>query len=444
MNVNNDLHPAFGEPAIEAMNFLNEIMKRHPQAISFAPGAPNLNFLAEFNSERLINIYLEHIQNTQHRSRMEASSLLYEYGPAQGLICDLVADALRRDQGPNVCPDDILITVGAQEAIFLALRALFRTPQDHLAIVTPCYVGVRGASSLLGIEAVSIPEEADGVDLNALSDRLSEARKFGKNIRAIYLSPDYSNPAGTVMSLSKRKHLLTLAEREDFYILEDGAYGFTAAFADTLPSLKSLDQTRRVIYIGTFAKICLPGARVGFAVADQVIRDARGGKRSLAQAMASAKSMITVNTSPICQAIIGGMLIENGFSLVQLGKSKGELYRRNMACLISALDRELDSNTITWNRPLGGFFIIMDISVPANAELLEYCARSFDVLWTPMSQFYLDNSGKCQIRLSCSYLSPAQIDTGVERLSKFLHSLPNRSHSPSSGIHIGEASTIRV
>jgi len=426
------LHPAFGDPVLEAMNFLNEIMKRHPEAISFAPGAPNLLFLEDYDYNRSITAYLEHVQMARSCSPNEAMRLLYEYGPAQGLICDLVAEALQLDEGLRIDKTDILITVGAQEGIFLALRALFRNRMDVLAVVTPCYVGIRGAASLLGIDIVPVHEAADGVNFDELCQHISDARIAGRAIRAIYIAPDHANPSGTVMSLSQRHKLLALAESEDFYIFEDNAYGFTTALGSALPSLKALDRTRRVVFIGTFAKICLPGARVGFVAADQSLPSVQSRQRSLAQAMASAKSMITVNTSPICQAIIGGMLLQNGCSLVSLGKTKAEFYRRNLAHLVAALDRELDPAIAKWNHPSGGFFVLVDLPVPANAELLEDCARNFGVLWTPMSQFHLDGGGRCQLRLSCSYLSLPQIDEGVRRLAGFLRGLPKPTSSAAS------------
>jgi len=431
------LHPAFADPALESMNFLNEVMKRYPKAISFAPGAPNLLFQKEFDYNRSIGTFLEHVRKTRNWSKEQATSLLYEYGPAQGLICDLIADALKSAVGLQIHREDILITVGAQEAMFLALRALFRRPQDQLAVVAPCYVGIRGAASLLNIDLVQVNEAADGLDLDELKQRIAESRRAGKAIRAIYISPDYANPSGIVTSLYKRTSLLELAERENFYIIEDSAYGFTAARGKAMPSLKALDRAKRVLFIGTFAKICLPGARVGFVVADQPVGDGQGNGRSLARAMASAKSMITVNTSPICQAIIGGMLLEHEGSLESLGRVKSDFYRRNLSHLLEALARDIDPSLATWNRPSGGFFVLVNLPVMADTRLLEISASDFGVLWTPMSQFYLDGTGSNQLRLSCSYLTPDQIDDGIRRLSHFLTTLPQscpQNASDTSGL----------
>ncbi|MEK8174875.1 aminotransferase class I/II-fold pyridoxal phosphate-dependent enzyme [Streptomyces sp. M19] len=191
-----------------------------------------------------------------------------------------------------------------------AARAV-RLPTDVLAVATPCFVGITGAARLLDIEVTGIEEGAAGIDLDALAERCASARRAGRRVRACYVAPDFANPGGSRMPLERRRRLLELAEREDFWVLEDNAYGFTAAVGEELPPLKAIDPDRRVVHIGTFAKVCFPGARVGYVVADQRVGGADGGTL-LADELAALKSMVTVNTSPLSQAVIGGMLLDHG------------------------------------------------------------------------------------------------------------------------------------
>jgi (S)-3,5-dihydroxyphenylglycine transaminase len=427
-----DLHPSLADPVLGAVGFLNEVMGRFPDAISFAPGAPNLAFVRDLDIARCVETYLDHLTRDRGLGRERAFRLLSEYGPSQGLINDLVAAALRVDYGIAVEPASVVITVGAQEAMLLVLRALCARRTDMLAVVTPCFVGITGAARLLDIPVVPVPEAAGGIDLDRLAAACQAARRHGGRVRACYLAPDFANPSGTVLDLAERERLLDLAEREDLLLIEDSAYGFTAAPGAELPPLKALDRVGRVIYLGTFAKICLPGARVGFAVADQVVRTGDGTTR-LAGELAAIKGMVTVNTSPICQAVIGGMLLEHGGSLAALGRARCALYRRNLALLLAALDRRAAGAVpagVTWNRPTGGFFVRMRLPVPADPDLLELSASRYGVLWTPMSHFHLDGTGDDEIRLSCSYLEPGQIEEGVSRLTRLLAALPDRSPLP--------------
>lgn len=423
------LHGSVRAPVLGSISFLNEVMGRHPGAISFAPGAPHPDTLPDVDVQRFTDRFLDHVV-ARGSSPERARRLLFEYGPSRGLINDIVAEALRRDHGVDAPPESYVITVGAQEAMLLVLRALFRSSDDVLAVANPCFVGITGAARLLDLDVVAVDETADGLDLDGLARSCREARAAGRTLRALYVAPDYSNPGGSRMSLGCRRRLLALAAREDLLILEDNAYGFTAAAGDELPSLKALDTERRVIHIGTFAKTAFPGARVGFVIADQRVdggdgheRGAGGHPRTLADVLAMLKSMVTVNTSPLSQAVIGGLLLEHGGSLEALSRAKSELYQRNLGLLLDALDRHLGASApagVHWNRPDGGFFVRIHLPVPADAELLEVSAAEYGVLWTPMRQFFLDGAGDTQIRLSCSYLDPDEIEEGVRRLAAFL------------------------
>ncbi|WP_329236530.1 hypothetical protein OG417_32235 [Actinoallomurus sp. NBC_01490] len=109
---------------------------------------------------------------------------------------------------------------------------------------------------------------------------------------------DFANPTGTSFTRQVRDGLLEVAAAEDLLILEDNPYGFFGA--EPRPTLKSLDRDHRVIYFGSFSRSCLPGVRTRYVVATEI---------------AKIKSILTVNTSPIDQAIVGGMLIECGLRL---------------------------------------------------------------------------------------------------------------------------------
>jgi (S)-3,5-dihydroxyphenylglycine transaminase len=417
------LHGSLRAPVLGSIGFLNEVMGRYPDAISFAPGAPHPALLDELDVHRYIDRFLDHLVRDRGLTPVAARRLLLEYGPSRGIIGHLISDALRLDQGIDAEPASVVVTVGAQEAMLLVLRALFRSPdEDVLAVTNPCFVGITGAARLLDIPLAPIDEADDGIDLDRLETACRDARGTGRRIRACYVGTDFANPGGGRMSLAARQRLLALAEREDFLVLEDNAYGFTAAAGDALPCLKALDTGGRVIHIGTFAKVCFPGARVGYVVADQRV-GSDGGERLLADELAALKSMVTVNTSPLSQAVIGGMLLEHGGSLAPAIAEKAALYQRNLTHLLAALDREFADGLpegIRCNRPEGGFFVRIQLPVPADPELLEISAADYGVLWTPMAQFYLDSAGDRELRLSCSYLDPPAIDEGVRRLASFL------------------------
>lgn len=430
------LHQSLQEPVLGSIEFVKEITARFPDAISFALGAPHPAHLDQLDISRYVDRYVEHLSRERGLGPQRARRLLYEYGPSRGLINDLVAAGLRRDQGVEVPPAAVVITVGAQEAMLLALRAVCSSPDDLLAVVDPSFYGIIGAARVLDVGLVPVRDGDHGIDIDDLESACCAARAEGRRIRALYVAPDFANPSGTVMDLATRRQLFVVAERHDLLLLEDNAYGFTAAPRTELPTLKSMDEGGRVIYIGTFAKVCLPGARVGFVVADQIVNPVDGARRLLGDELALIKSMTTVNTSPLCQAIIGGMVLEQGGSLAALGDENSQTYQRNLGLLLDALDRHVPPmDGLTWNRPEGGFFVRMRIPVPADNALLEISASKYGVVWTPLSTFYLGCHGAHHLRLSCSYLDPQEIEVGVLRLARFLHDLPRQDRRAPNGSH---------
>lgn len=420
-----DLHASLSDPLMETMNFLNEIAMRYPEAISFAPGRPHDKF---FSTEQIfdhIRRYLKHLED-EGRSPDQIRSLMYQYGPTAGQIRELIADSLRADEGIDVPPESIVVTVGAQEAMLLVLRALISGPGDVLMVSSPCYVGISGAARLLDIEVVPVVERRDGLAPADVVDAIEAQRALGRRPKALYVIPDHSNPAGTTVRLPARRALLDIAARHGLLLIEDSPYRLVSP-GTQLPTLKSLDVERRVVHLGSFSKTIFPGARVGFVVADQQVTDADGRVGLLADELAKIKSMVTVNTSPLSQAAVAGALLAAEGRVAALNAGPATHYGETMRLMLEHLDRRLpaarrDALGVSWNHPSGGFFLTASVPFLADNAALARSAEHFGVLWTPMSYFYPGGGGEHGIRLSTSYLTATEIEEGTARLARFIES----------------------
>ncbi|MEU5289380.1 PLP-dependent aminotransferase family protein [Streptomyces sp. NPDC020755] len=413
-----ELHGSLEDPALTSMNFLNEITGRYPEALSFAPGRPVERFFDVESVHRRLRTFTDHLSGELGYSQGEVSRTLCQYGRTKGIVHGLVARSLARDEGIDAEPESIVVTVGCQEAMFLVLRALRANPRDVLLSVSPMYVGLTGAARLVDMPVLPVAGGAAGIDLDDLVARIHGARQRGLRPRACYVMPDFANPSGLSMDLATRRALLEVAEREDILLLEDNPYGLFHGGGGKPPTLKALDSARRVVYLGSFAKTVLPGARVGYAVADQRVRDARGTTGLFADQLSKIKSMVTVNTSPIAQAVVGGALLENGYSLDSANGREQEVYRRNLRQVVDGLEaRFADCPGVSWNTPAGGFFVSVTVPFTVDDDLLEVSARRFGVLWTPMCHFYSGPGGSNELRLSVSSLSGAEIEEGLDRLA---------------------------
>ncbi|MEV7553696.1 PLP-dependent aminotransferase family protein [Amycolatopsis sp. NPDC089917] len=411
------LHGSLTDPAISSMNLLNELIDEYPVAISMAAGRP----YEEFFDIRLIHEYLDaycaHLRDDRKMDEAGVTRTLFQYGTTKGVIADLIARNLAEDEHIDTTPESVVVTVGAQEAMFLVLRTLRASERDVLLAPAPTYVGLTGAALLTDTPVWPVRSNENGIDPDDLVLQLKRADEQGKRVRACYVTPNFANPTGTSMDLPSRHRLLDVAEAHGILLLEDNAYGLFGA--ERLPSLKSLDRSGSVVYLGSFAKSGMPGARVGFAVADQRMAD--GGL--YADQLSKLKGMLTVNTSPIAQAVIAGKLLLNDFSLTKANEREIAIYQRNLHLTLGELKRRLGAcSGVSWNTPTGGFFVTVTVPFVVDDELLEISARDHGVLFTPMHHFYGGKGGFHQLRLSISLLTPELIEEGVSRLAALITS----------------------
>ncbi|WP_216207484.1 aminotransferase-like domain-containing protein [Amycolatopsis aidingensis] len=418
-----DLHGSLTDPVLAAMEFLNEIANRYPDAVSFAPGRPYEEFFDVQDLHRYLRAFHRYLLDEAGMDPDQARRTLFQYGRTKGVIHELIARNLAVDEGIQADPESIVVTVGCQEAMLLVLRALRSDPRDVVLSVSPVYVGLTGAARLVDMPVLPVRDGQAGIDLADLVARVRQARTDGLRPRALYVAPDFANPSGATMDVPLRRELLRVAEREDLLLLEDNPYRLFGSTDDRLPTLKALDDGGRVVYLGSYAKTGFPGARIGYVLADQPVDlgDSRTGP--LADQLSRLKSMVTVNTPPVSQAMIGGLLLEHGFDLAKANLREIEVYRRNRQQVFDGLAARLPDAArlgVSWNSPSGGFFIVVSVPFPVDDALLELSAREHGVLWTPMHHFYGDGVPLPHLRLSISLLTSEQVELGLDRLTAFI------------------------
>jgi (S)-3,5-dihydroxyphenylglycine transaminase len=419
-----DLHSSLADPLLETMNFLNEVTTRYPDAVSFAPGRPYDDLFDPARIPGYLDAYTAHLRD-QGYSEAQVRAALFQYGRTKGQIHDLIAQTVANDEGITVPADAVVVTVGAQEGMFLLLRALFTGPQDVLLASSPCYIGITGAARLLDVNVVPVPEGETGPDPEAIRAAARRVTAAGNRPRALYIVPDFANPSGASMTVQARRELLDVAAEEGFLVIEDNPYGFFTREVEPRPTLKSLDRDGGVVYLGSFAKTCFPGARLGYVLADQEVLGEDGRRSLFADELAKIKSMITVNTPSLSQAVIGGILVSCGCRLRTANARATGFYRANLQTVLAELERHFPAERraglgLSWNSPEGGFFTVLTVPFAADQAALERSAREHGVLWTPMDAFYLDGGGRHQLRISSSYLAQEEVAGGMERLAGFI------------------------
>lgn len=168
-------------------------------------------------------------------------------------------------RGILAAPDEILVTLGAQNALWLASEVLLR-PGRTAVIESPCYPGLRSILERRGSTILPVPVDSGGLPVDQLPNAAD----------VVFVTPSHHCPTSVTMPLNRRNELLARAAEDDFVIVEDD-YEFEMSFVNPpSPALKSLDKEGRVIHIGSFSKSLFPGLRLGYIVGSRAfIREAR-------------------------------------------------------------------------------------------------------------------------------------------------------------------------
>lgn len=400
---------------LEGMNILNQIVDEYPQAISFASGRPHEQFYNLLDWGELVKSFAEYYQQKTQQCSLKATlGLLGQYGKTTGIINELIAEMLHKDEAITAAPGSIVVTCGAQEAMVLCLLSLCREPGDAVLVCDPTYVGITGAAAITRTPIVAMTVKDFSFSVSQVEKQVIESRENGLCVKVLYLVPNFDNPTGNVIPYEERHALLSFCNEHKIVIIEDNPYGLFRYDGNTVKNLKSIDEFGCVAYAGSFSKTLSPSVRVGFLVLPN--------EPKLIQIFSQAKSFITLNTPQYNQAIVGGFLLNNECSLKEILKANINFYENNRNILLGSFRKYfLDlPDQLSWNNPEGGFFIVLKLPFEFDVGEMELCARQYGVIVVPISCLSMGDEWKQFVRFSFSYIDPEEIDTGVQRFRSYI------------------------
>ncbi|HTI14228.1 MAG TPA: PLP-dependent aminotransferase family protein [Dictyobacter sp.] len=258
-----------------------------------------------------------------------------------------------------------------------------------------------------GARVIGIPLEHDGIDLAKLEQAIAQYKPV-----FMYVIPDFQNPAGVTTSTEKRQALVNLAERYNFWLLEDIPYRTLRYSGESLPLLRDFSK-ERVITISSFSKLISPALRVGYLV----------GPTSLVQQLTKlAEETILAPVLPTQAAVVE--FHKRGYFASNL-KNLKQLYSPRLAAIAQSLKTYLPEIPVAV--PEGGFFISLTLPKQASNENIVAHAREAGLILTDGRDFFaepLENEDADQgtrfVRLPFCALTPEQINEGVRRLATLL------------------------
>lgn len=372
---------------------LAELFKlaERPDVISFAGGFPDPAWFLEEIEEIAVDI-LRHRRHTA-----------LQYGPVPGLTTTREFIARRMTgQGMPTQVENVLITSGSLQGLDLVCK-IFVDPGDTVIVESPTYLGAISTFESYEANIVAIPCDQNGLIVDRLEEFLYNS---GQKPKLVYTIPTFQNPSGRVLTLERRKHLVDLCTRYRIPLIEDNAYGELRFDGEEIPTLKSLDVSGTVIFLGTFSKIFSPGIRLGWIAAPPTVID----KILLFK-------QVTDQTSSSLSQLLAQEAHERGLIDKQIEVTReGLKVKRDLT--VEALQKYFGRDA-RWTVSEGGFYTWVQIHRDVNTlQLLERAVKEYKVAYVAGPSFFPDRSGQNCLRICYSMVEEGKIEEGIRRLSK--------------------------
>ena len=284
----------------------------------------------------------------------------------------------------NVSIDQILITSGCNEAIYLALSSICK-PGDEVAVESPCYFGVLHIMEELKLRVIEIPSDSSvGIDIEKLEFALNNF-----HIKAVYMNSNCNNPMGCNIPPDRKRKIVDLTSRFDVPVIEDDSTG-ELFFGKNRPDiLKAYDKKGQVIYCSSFSKIISPTYRVGWIIPgkyiDQVTR---------------LKQAINVGTATLQQITIAEYLSSGNYERHM--RKVREIYQHRVKQMRTDIFETFPVDTFVSN-PQGGFNLWIQLPKKVDSFDLYIECKKEHISLTPGAIFTTDAKYSNFIRLSASF-----------------------------------------
>ncbi|MCB5184926.1 PLP-dependent aminotransferase family protein [Methylobacillus gramineus] len=325
------------------------------------------------------------------------------YGDPKGIYAlrSSISEMLNMERGLYVTTDNICIVRGSQMGIFLAARVLVK-PEDNVVVESLTYPPARDALQSCGANILTVGLDEFGLRVDELEEICRKT-----TIRAVYVTPHHQFPTTVTMTAERRLKLLMLADKYDFYIIEDD-YDHEFHFTNhpILP-LASNDKQHRVLYVGSLSKVLAPALRVGYLVASSALIERYSQEILLIDRQGNSVTEQTVSE-----------LINTGELRHHIRKTF-KIYSERRRTLEGLINEHLAEH-VDFKMPVGGlaFWILLKDGEKMQSLLKRAIIEKVGLL--PAANFSTEKLNLAAFRLGFGHLNLEEITEGIMRLKKAL------------------------
>jgi len=310
------------------------------------------------------------------------------------MLIEYVLRALLPRRGIAAAPSEVLLTLGAQNALWLAAQVLLG-PGRRAVMENPGYTGLKAILGQTEAEVLTVDVDEEGLPPEAIP----------RDADVVFATASHQSPTNATMPVDRRIALLDRAARQDFVVVEDD-YEFEMSFLKpAAPSLKSLDREGRVIYVGSFSKSLFPGLRLGYIVASEpFVREARALRGAV------------LRHPPGHVQRTAAYFLALGHYDAHLSRLH-QAYRRRRQVMEEAI--QANGLTVSGRGAHGGSSFWMAAPDAVDTEVLAERLRGRGVYIEPGRPFFATGrEARNCFRLAYSSIAPGRIPEGIARIAE--------------------------
>lgn len=375
---------------------IGEILKAlsNPEILSLAGGLP---------APELFPIDEIKIATALVLDREGERALQYSSAYGDPRLREIVANRMTEKYGTPAKADEILITNGSQQALDIAGK-VFLDEGSVVLCESPTYLGALGAFKTYGASFVGVETDKDGMVIEDLEAKLKEI----KDVRLVYVNPDFQNPTGIDWSVERRKAFAEVVGRYNVPAVEDNPYGELRFDGPCPPSIKSFDKAGVVISLGSFSKIFCPGMRVAWMIAAPEILTK----------FADMKQNDILCSSTLHQAQIVAFM--EMFDLDSHVEKICKVYKKRLSVMMDAIKEFFPEGAVV-APPAGGLFAWVELPEGINArDVFKVAVKDHKVAFVPGGAFFAEPGHENYMRLNFSGVGEDRIREGIRRLGQVL------------------------
>jgi 2-aminoadipate transaminase len=376
-----------------------------PPPVAKYTGFPRYNFVGGHNDAE--HVPVDALIAAADAVLTREGRTLATYGLASGPqgyrpLREFLVQKLRRDAGIACTADNILVVSGSLQALDL-VNGLLLDRGDTVIIEQATYQGALTRLARLGVNAVGIPLDRDGMRMDALAAALADLKGRGVRPKYIYTIPTVQNPTGTILSEARRHELMRLAQEYGVPVVEDDCYADLIWDGKRPPALHAMSQRRDVIHIGSFSKSVAPALRVGYIVAEWEL-------------IARMLALKTDAGSGALEQMVLAEFCSAHFATHVPALTRG--LRRKLDTLMEALAEQFGT-AAEFDDPKGGIFLWVRLAEPVDTLKLYQAGLAAGIAINPGPEWSTDKAyARGRMRLCFAHPSHETIRAGVAALAE--------------------------